>query len=165
MKRMAAAIVLLTAAILPGGAQSRVIVRGRVVSAATGDPIRNARVSLEPDRDLPATLSGPDGFFSLTASTAGRHTVQVIKPGFTKASIIVPASTDQLTVALIKGAVISGRVVDLGGEPAPAVTVMIEAPSRDGNRPALVKVVQTDDAGEYRAAGLAAGSYLVAQFA
>ena len=53
MRRAAAAFVLLVATLPLGGrAQSRSIVEGRVVSAATGDPLRNARVVVTSAREV-----------------------------------------------------------------------------------------------------------------
>jgi hypothetical protein len=42
-------------------------IRGRVVAAATGDPIRNARIALNDDARVVAVLTDRDGRFALTS--------------------------------------------------------------------------------------------------
>ncbi len=83
MRRAAAAFVLLVA-ILPlcGRAQSRSIVEGRVVSAATGDPLRNARVVVTSAREVAPLLTDGDGRFSLSPPGDGPCTLSVSKPGY-----------------------------------------------------------------------------------
>jgi len=52
-------------------------IRGRVVAAATGDPIRNARVSISDDHEHPPLLSDADGRFAFLALPAGTFTLTV----------------------------------------------------------------------------------------
>ncbi len=58
---------------------------------------------------------------------------------------------------------IRGRVLDTQGEPVAGVTIMVlRSTVTDGRRESLVsKTAATNDRGEYRAAGLAPGRYLV----
>jgi len=59
-------------------------IRGRVVAAATGDPIRNARVTITDDHEHPPVLSDADGRFAFLALPAGTFTLAVSKAGFAK---------------------------------------------------------------------------------
>src|SRR6266550_2660568 len=59
-------------------------IRGRVVAAASGDPIRNARVSITDDHEHPPLLTDADGRFVFLALPAGTFTLSVSKAGFAK---------------------------------------------------------------------------------
>ena len=58
-------------------------IRGRVVAAATGDPIRNARVSVTDDQRSPV-LSDAEGRFAFPDVPPGRFTLTASKAGFAK---------------------------------------------------------------------------------
>src|SRR5689334_4205494 len=66
------------------------VLRGRIVAAATGDPLRHARVSIAGASILPAQLSDEEGRFTFGSLAAGRYTVSVVKPGFAKTTMTVP---------------------------------------------------------------------------
>ena len=151
-------------------------IRGRVLTADTGDPIRNARVALNDDEHVAAALSDGDGRFTLTAITAGQHVVSAAKTGYattifgargTSRPIRVEVATgggvDGIDVRMPKGGAISGRVVDEAGDPLPLTTILAEQIIRinghiDTRR---IRMVETDDLGEYRIFGLSAGRYVV----
>ena len=90
MRRVAAAFVLL-AGILPlcSRAQSRSIIEGRVVAADTGDPLRNARVTVTSVREAAPVLTDGDGRFSLSPPTDGPCTLSVAKAGYAKTTVTV----------------------------------------------------------------------------
>src|SRR5205085_10946768 len=71
-----------------------------------------------------------------------------------------PASPDGVDVRMARSSSISGRVIDTNGEPVVGMAVSVGIPRTDAS-PTLVKVVGTDDLGEYRVGGLAAGTYVV----
>jgi hypothetical protein len=166
MRRRAAAFVVLVAALaLFGRAQTPAVIRGRVVAAHTGDPLRNARVVVKATRELPPLLTDADGRFAFAAPSGGRCSLSVAKPGYAKTTITVQADADVVTVEMPRGAVISGTVTDDSGEPVIGASVIIETAPADGRRASLVATPMTDDLGEYRAGGLAAGQVVVSIFA
>jgi hypothetical protein len=154
-------------------------IRGRIVAAASGDPIRNARVSVTDDYERPPVLSDADGRFTFPALPAGSFTLVASKAGFAKTTfgarspaeagrvirVAGGAAVDDVVVALPRGAAIAGRVVDDTGEPVPGASVMIErVVGRTRATPAPI-VELTDEAGHYRIGGLSAGPVLVSVFA
>jgi protocatechuate 3,4-dioxygenase beta subunit len=182
-----AAVVLFGAATLlwqpprdtPPQPRSTGTIRGRVVAAATGDPIRNARVSVSDDHDRPPVLSDADGRFVFPALPPGRYSLSASKAGFAKQAfgarapgdagtpIRLAAGTvvDDVVVALPRGAAIAGMVIDETGEPASGVSVTIERVGDRGHATAMPIVGSTDGTGGYRISGLDAGSVLVSVFA
>src|ERR1700730_646760 len=59
-------------------------IRGRVVTAANGDSVRNARVSLSSGRNLSPGLTDRDGRFALLNIAADDYTVTASKAGYAK---------------------------------------------------------------------------------
>jgi protocatechuate 3,4-dioxygenase beta subunit len=166
MRRFAAALVLLIAApILCAHAQSRAIIRGRVVAGDTGDALRNARVAVTASRELPPVLTDGDGRFSLSAPCDGPCTLTLAKPGYARTTLTVRAPADPLTVTMARGAVISGTVMDDRGDPVFGASVIVETVATDGRKPDVLAAPMTDDLGEYRAGDLPAGPVVVSIFA
>jgi hypothetical protein len=188
MTRTCAAFVLLICAGL--GAQTPVrdrpasssgvggAVRGRVVAAQTGDPLRNALVHLGTAQENfdPAITDG-DGRFTFEAMPAGRYGLDASKAGYARAQfggraagprvlIEVTAGTtvDGIELRMERGAAITGRVVDDRGDPLPGLSVAADRVVRVDGRTDLIRIAQTetDDLGEYRLGGLAAGRFVVA---
>jgi Carboxypeptidase regulatory-like domain len=157
---MMRAVAVLFAAFLAAQPSSLTTIRGRVVAAATGDPIRNARVSVSTDRYVPPVLTDTAGRFTLVDVPGRKLSLTASKPGFAKASVDVSRDATEVVVALHKGAAISGLLVDDTGEPIAFASVMVERADDDGVMPRMT-VVQSDDAGRYRVGGLAEGRVLV----
>ena len=139
-------------------------IRGRVVSAETGAPIRNARVQLTASADggpaaahIPAVLTGDDGQFAASPRTEGAYRLSITKPGFVAVTV---GAIDGVAVQLAKAAAMSGRVVDALGDPAVGATVT--ALTAIAGRLIPAGSALTDDRGEYRIGGLRAGNFLVA---
>jgi len=120
-------------------------------------------------------VTGPDGGFRFDHVAEGAYWVFVRRegmvagrpaPGLSPAKIRVRdgVPVSGLRYALTPQAVISGRVVDDEGEPAPGIQVLAlrRAPpeARSGFLPASGGA-QTDDRGEYRLRNLPPGRYLV----
>src|SRR2546427_5403950 len=81
-------------------------IRGRVVAAASGDPIRNARVSVTDDRERPPVLSDADGRFAFLALPAGSFTLTASKAGFAKTTFGARAPGEEGTpIHVASGAV------------------------------------------------------------
>jgi protocatechuate 3,4-dioxygenase beta subunit len=163
MRRLAAAFALFVISLAPfGSAQVPAVVRGRVVAADTGDPLRNARVVVKSTREFPPLLTDGDGRFSV-ALAEGPCTFAVAKPGYAKTTLTVHVPVDTVTVTMPRGAVISGTVMDDRGDPVIGASVIIESAPASGSRNVIASPM-TDDLGEYRAGGLAAGQVVVSVF-
>jgi hypothetical protein len=109
-----------------------ITISGRVIADVTGDPIANARVTLSPEsRTSPVTLTDLDGRFSLTAP-AGRYGVVTSKTGYARRET-TPAIAGAMTeIRLKKGVAISGRVVDVFGDPVQGVRLAIRRSTGGG---------------------------------
>jgi protocatechuate 3,4-dioxygenase beta subunit len=165
MRRYAAAFVLLLCALAPlGRAQPGGVIAGRVVAADTGDPLRNALVTVTTPRDLPPVLTDANGLFSIAAPSEG-GTVSVAKAGYAKTTVTLQAPAEAVVLKLFRGAVLSGAVMDDKGDPVIGVSVIVEAVPVKGQSAAVLAAPLTDDLGEYRASGLEAGQVTVSIFA
>jgi protocatechuate 3,4-dioxygenase beta subunit len=175
-------------------------ISGVVLSADTGRPIRNARVSLSgqagvvpagrgiapPTRDGPslptlsisrAAASDEQGRFAFGRLAPGRYSVSVFRDGYLNASYgqrrpnagafpaIELADGEQraISIALLRGGVLAGRVFDEDGEPMRNVQIQVWRFDRSTGVTRLQQMAgaQTNDRGAYRAFGLQPGSYLV----
>ena len=159
---------------------------GEVVNAASGLPIAGARINLilvvesqfgTFGRDPRNAVTDASGRFAFAGLDDGRYSLEIQKPGFapypdifgeqppTPLHIATEESTSDLRIELHKGSVIAGRLVDSNGEPVPELPV---SALRRTTRAGSIDFVQagrageTNDIGEFRIAGLAAGEYLVA---
>lgn len=154
-------------------------VSGRVVAADTGAPVRAADVrlmGLKPDLSSRFVTTDDEGRFEMRDVTVGQYSVSVSKAGFvrtsfglirTGAATFSIAAGQQATLgdlALPRGGVITGRVVDVSGDPLADVTVV--AWRLTFSAPASARVVSarsfpTNDRGEFRLYGLQPGRYFV----
>ncbi len=158
------------------------VIRGRIVSADTDSPVRKTVVTLTPDTATGASgdpiYSGDDGRFEFTGVAPGRYAIAAWKSGYAPAlfgarSAFEPAihiavragdTVSGVEIALPKGAAISGRVTDDLGDPVTGISVSVSRVAVVGGRVRFGRgatAVDTDDLGEYRIGGLAAGTYLV----
>ncbi|MEP7116236.1 MAG: carboxypeptidase regulatory-like domain-containing protein [Acidobacteriota bacterium] len=162
------------------------LIRGVVVDGTTGGPIRRAAVSLlieDPDREdtrVVATASDANGLFEFTGVPAGRVQVTAAQSGYFDYDNVWNGELQDLEwqvvaegqriqgvrIALFRGGVVAGRVLDEFGEPATGVE--IEVLRRDpGDRAGGVRSTSmsltptTDDTGAFRVWGLAPGDYVV----
>jgi hypothetical protein len=155
-------------------------IRGFVVAAETGHPLRRARVQLRAiggGRQF-ATTTGADGAFALTALPAGRYELRASKgryvdTGYGARRPAQPGrpfeladgqTMEDVSIALPTAGVITGRVVDDAGEPMAGVRV---APLRRVYVDGALRTVgfgserTTDDSGTFRLFGLMPGKYYV----
>ncbi|MGH9385024.1 MAG: carboxypeptidase regulatory-like domain-containing protein [Vicinamibacterales bacterium] len=159
------------------------VMRGQVIAADTGSPIRRAQVRIQSldARESRVTATGADGRFEIKELPAGRYTMTASKGGFvtlqygqrrpsesgTPIELADNQAIDKLTIALPRGGVIGGRIVDEFGEPVANASVMaMRYGFVAGTRrlmPAAGANVNdtTDDQGRYRLFGLPPGDYYV----
>jgi hypothetical protein len=167
-----------------------------LTSEGAGEPVRRAKVSLrgaDPNLDYSA-LTDEQGRWHVGGLPAGRYIATASKPAYVPttygvqrpdqppSAIVVRdgAAVTGLTVRLIRGAVIAGRVIDETGAAVPGVGVRVSRIDAVAGERRLVNVstgavlsvstgavlsgllgLRTDDLGQYRAYGLPAGVYVV----
>ena len=156
------------------------IIRGRVVTADGGTPVRRAQVraqsgELRANRLVSTDAQGrfefkdlPAGRWTLTASKAGYMTLRYGQKRPFEAGSPIEIADGQLMeradFALPKGAAITGRIFDEFGDPvANARVQVLRYQTVQGQRrlnPAGGGD-QTDDTGSYRIYGLAPGDYYI----
>jgi hypothetical protein len=156
------------------------VVSGRVSIASSGSPVRHAQVMLDA-ADVPVqrmTSTDAEGRFRIAQLPAGRYYLSARKAGFVGMGYgqrrpNEPATPFQLSdgqsmiaadMALLRGSVIAGRVNDEFGEPV--AHVMVQALryfyGPDGQRRLSSNLsASTDDLGQFRLFGLAAGEYVI----
>jgi hypothetical protein len=149
-------------------------ITGRVLGE-DGQPLRNAAVRIYPI----GVTTGPQR--SATTDDEGNFVFEQLPPRSYRLDAsgrgyISPPEPEpkryyylgeHVTLKLVKGGVITGRVTDALGEPVPAVEVnAIRVRDADGLPVEIsenwLSVRQTDDRGVYRIYGLPPGSYIVA---
>jgi hypothetical protein len=156
-------------------------IRGRVVAAPTGAPIRGADVRLS-GAGFRNVETGEDGRFEITGLPAGRYTLQAIKVGFAIANsspinidpgrsfTVTDGQTVTRDITLQRGGVITGRIVDEAGDPVTGLEIRVEryvyGPAgrqlASGSSGLTTPFnLRTNDLGEFRVFGLAAGEYIV----
>ena len=163
---------------------------GAVTGVVTSDearprPLRRVRVTLNgAATDVPRlAITADDGTFAFDRVPPGRYTVAAAKAGYVSMAYgatrpgrsgagfqIADQQHVQVAMRLPRGAVITGTVVDVDGQPASGVGVSALTRRYSGSRISEFSYVNagapptatTDDRGAYRIYGLAAGEYIVA---
>ena len=159
------------------------VIKGQVTAGGTGAPVRRAQVramSMEA-RGGGVTNTDNNGLFEIKELPAGRYTIMVTKGGFAQAQFgqrrpgdmgtpVVLADgqiAEKVNFVLSRGGVISGTIVDDGGEPIAGTQVsamrfqfmagtrrLVPAGTEGGSD-------RTDDRGGFRLYGLPPGDYYV----
>jgi hypothetical protein len=178
-------LLLLFAAQLPSGNGSRI--SGHVTEAASGAPISGARVTLMMVVDGPGGTFGrrprqsttdANGSFVFDGLESGQYDLRIEKAGFAaypdvfgdapieRLTVDASSKDPQLRIALHKGAVVAGRVVNSSGEPD--ADLQVSALRRTDKAGAvgfvefvLVGSAQTNHLGEFRIASLPSGEYRI----
>ena len=150
-------------------------ITGRVVNES-GQPLANAIVSINAvsaNYSSEGAATDRDGVFRLNElDTNLSYYINATLPGYTPPPSEPGATAtrsyrvgDSVTLKLIKGGVITGRVTNATGDPLVGIRVRAEMVrrTRSGRRLENGWYVEkiTDDRGVYRIYGLAAGSYVV----
>ena len=156
-----------------------------ITDDAEGRPLRRARVFLNnPDAEIArTTISDDAGRFAFAELPSGRYTVGAAKDGYVTTNfgagrpggpgspvvLTEGRSRGDITLRLLRGAVITGTLLDPDGQPIPGVSMraLRYGYSVNGER-RLTAVTTTmaghitDDRGVYRIYGLPPGDYTIA---
>ncbi|MCA1584527.1 MAG: carboxypeptidase-like regulatory domain-containing protein [Acidobacteria bacterium] len=162
------------------------VLRGHVVTADTGAPVRRAQVTATADaRRRGQTTTDAEGRFEIRELPTGTYHLQVMKAGFlspgmeqagrtgigprTRIELGEGSIIEKIVIPMWRGGVISGQVTDEFGEPVAGAQVnVLRYAYRDGRRqltparfPGLGSASRSDDLGRFRIFGLPAGEYYV----
>jgi len=159
-------------------------IRGRIVAADTGAPLRRAqvRISSTEARVNRSATTDAEGRYEFSELPEGRYNIFVTRSGYVSLSFgqqrpfeqgrpLVLASAqeaDKIDFALPRGGVIAGRVTDELGEPIAGVRVQaMRYQYLPNGRRQLTPVggapfsLMTNDLGEFRIYSLMPGTYVV----
>jgi Carboxypeptidase regulatory-like domain len=155
-------------------------IRGRVVSAENGGPIRRAQVRLTgPDIAPKTALTDAEGRFEFRELPAGRFSMQSTKSGYMTVQfgqtrpfesgkpieLVDKQFLDAANISMPRGSVISGRLIDEFGDPIPDVSVSVMRQTWSNGRrrlgPSSARGGVTNDLGQFRVYGLPPGDYYV----
>jgi len=156
-------------------------IEGRAVNSVSGEPVRKAIVTLRPTggeispRTVTSDSAGnfvfdnlPAGTYRLAARRTGFLNVEYgsVSSSSDGAALSVSAgqSVTGLIIKLTPQAIITGKVMDEEGEPAPGTTVVLLRQAGFGNSRRLTKIdwATANDLGEFRIPGLSPGRYFLA---
>jgi len=159
------------------------VLKGQVMAAGTGTPVRRAQVtarSME-GRGGGVTSSDAEGRYEIKELPAGRYNVSVSKGSFVQATygqrrpgepgtpidLADGQTADKVNFVMSRGGVISGKIVDDNGEPVSGTQVAaMRYQFMAGTRRLMPgggegSNDRTDDQGVFRLYGLAPGDYFV----
>lgn len=149
-------------------AADKCVIRGRVLSAATGAPLKKAAVWVEafsPTRGVngapavsgPATITDAEGRFLLDNIDPGSYLLSARRTGYLDQGFgaeepevvgqplkLAPGDTlDDITLKLTPQSLLYGKVVDEDGDPVPDAEVMVYKMSYAGGRKQFANVTAT----------------------
>lgn len=144
-------------------------VRGRVTDAASGRPIRRARVVISGGaiRGMRTTNTDQNGAYEFVDLPAGSYSITASRPGYVQLAymqgrpngtvrpLVVADSQayDRINIALPLGGVITGRVLDEFGEAVVDATVSVARQQYINGARRLMQTTapsRTNDIGEFR---------------
>jgi hypothetical protein len=159
------------------------VIKGVVTAAGTGAPIRRAQVSARSmeGRGGGVTSTDGEGRYEIKDLPAGRFTISAMKSGFvqtafgqrrptdpgTPIDLADGQTADKVNFILSRGSVITGRIVDDGGDPVAGAQVSAMRYAFTGGTRRLVpaggdgNMRATDDQGTFRLYGLPPGEYYI----
>ena len=154
-------------------------IRGRLMTADTGAPVRRAQVRISGLDIMPkVSVTDAEGRYEFRDLPSGRFNVNASKSGFVsvsygqtrpfeagKAIDLGEAQViDKADIAMPRGSAISGRILDEFGEPvADAQVTALRSAWSNGKRrlQSAGRPASTNDLGQYRIYGLPPGEYFV----
>lgn len=154
-------------------------IKGRVITADTGAPVRRAQVRVTGTDILPkVATTDNDGTYEIKDLPAGRFTITVTKSGFVnigygqRRPFEAPRPIelgdaqllDKADIVMPRGSAINGRITDEFGEPiADVVVTAMRSTWQNGRRrlQSAGRSATTNDLGQYRIYGLPPGEYYV----
>lgn len=156
------------------------VVRGTVVAADTGAPLRRVlvRASAPEAQDMKVATTDDQGRFEIKELVGGRYGITAQKTGYvtlsygqrrasergTVVEIAAGQTVEKIAVALPRGGVITGRIADELGEPLAEAMVQVQRFRYMPGGRRLVPMGRgdmTDDQGTFRLYGLEPGEYVV----
>jgi hypothetical protein len=158
------------------------VIRGRVVRADSGEPLRRVHVRVDEwntaDHSEPAaTMTDAEGRYELAQLPAGRYQLKATRGGYVEVAygqrrpfergrpleLAEGAVLQNVDFALPPGGVVTGRVVDETGEAFSHVSVSLVRRRHVDSERRFVAVGGgfTDDRGEFRIFGVAPGDYVI----
>jgi carboxypeptidase family protein len=175
----------LVAILLASPAHADAILRGRVLAADSGQPLRRAQVRIAlggpvaggPPQNR-ATTTDSDGRYEFNELKPGRYTVSASKGSYIALSygqrrpnepgkpieILDGQTVEKVDFALPRGAILTGRILDEFGEPAEGAQVAPMQVRTIQDRPQMIsagRVATTNDLGEFRIIGVPPGQYFL----
>jgi hypothetical protein len=148
------------------------VITGQV--AADGQPVSEAKVTAyaigSSAADSQTVDCDGEGNFKLAGLRPGSYIISASMPGYVSLNDTFGSEIHRLgenvTLTLVKGGVITGRVTDVDGEPIEGARVdLLMAHDVDGRFHSLPDYLEdlgtTDDRGVYRIYGLPPGKYLI----
>ena len=143
-------------------------VRGRVTTD-TGQPLRRAPIRLNGAPSPHVTTTDLDGRYEFADLPSGHFTILASRNGYIATTsdafdLADNERRDNVNIRVPRGGVITGQIIDEFGEPVVgAVVVPLRSQFLQGQRRLTASggSATTNDIGEYRLFGLAAGDYYV----
>jgi hypothetical protein len=154
------------------------VLRGRVMAADTGQPLRRAQVRIiAPEiRENRMTTTDVEGRYEFKEVHAGRYTITALKGSYVSLQygqqrpfeagrpleILDSQIVEKVDFMLPRGGVITGRILDEFGEPLSDAQVSAMRYQTIGGRRRLVnagRIATTNDIGEFRLFAIPPGQY------
>ena len=186
MKLNSLCLVLLSASLVAqvagnaaGRPASRAVIEGIVTREPGSEPVKKALIELIAENQAEGgdytAVSGPDGGFRIEGIVPGRYHLFAERTGLLEVdkhharadgrvlTLAAGQEVKDLRIRLQAAAVVRGRVTDEDGDPLPnaQVAVLRQTFASGHSRWEQAGAERTNDLGEYRVAGLAAGNYYV----
>lgn len=162
----------------PAASPGTAVLRGHVFAGDTGQPLRKAQVRIfAPEiRENRMTTTDEHGAYEFKEVRPGRYTISASKGSYVGISygqqrpadapkpieILDRQTVERVDLALPRGAIITGRIVDEFGEPAPEIQIMMQRYQFMQGQRRLVPVgrtASTNDIGEFRLFAIPPGQY------
>jgi protocatechuate 3,4-dioxygenase beta subunit len=153
-------------------------IRGHVVAADSGQPLRKAQVRIfSPElRENRLATADADGRYEFKEVKAGRYTISASKGSYVQLQygqtrpfepgkpleVLASQTVEKVDFALPRGAIVTGRILDEFGDPLPDAMVMVQRYQNFGGQKRLApagRTATTNDVGEFRLFAIPPGQY------